>query len=126
MPWRHRTFSDYAIPIGLTIAVLVFQWLVREVRSRRAQSWPTVDGTVERVRTHEEGHESFKDAPAHALYYSYKVQGEFYSGIETLESGISTFDFPEGTRVLVHYKASQPSVSFLDREHLRSRIGAEG
>ena len=125
MPWWHRSLPDWAIPIGIGIGILLLQWLVREVRSRRAQSWPTVHGTVEH-RPSGKDDESFKDAPAHAIYYSYDVEGQFYSGVQILEWKIDTFDFPEGTRVLVHYKLSDPSVSFLDREHLRSRIGAEG
>jgi hypothetical protein len=54
------------------------------------------------------------------------VQGESYSGAHVV-GGEHEFDaFPKLSRVFVHYKPSDPTVSFLDREDIRSkkRVGS--
>ena len=95
-------------------------WLFRQVRSRAAQAWPMTDGTVESttVRTEGFGRSAHDIAEVN---YSYRVEGEYYSGAHEV-SGESEFDaFPKQSRVIVHYKPSNPAVSFLDRNDVRSR-----
>ena len=53
--------------------------------------------------------------------YSYNVDGEYYIGFHVVNSGKGLAAFPKGSRVVVHYKTSDPAKSFLDREDLRSR-----
>jgi len=53
--------------------------------------------------------------------YSYKVEGEYYSGAHVVNSEVQFVAFPKQSRVIVHYKPSNPAVSFLDRDDLRSR-----
>ncbi len=105
---------------GVALAIGAAVWLVREARSRAAQSWPIADGTVEFTMVREEGFgEGHRYIPE--VHYSYKVEGEFYSGAHVVD-GDADFDaFPKGSRVIVHYKRSNPAVSFLDREDLRSK-----
>jgi len=100
--------------------ILAGGWLVREVRSRAAQSWPTVDGTVESTMVRVEGYGRSQREIAE-VNYSYKVEGDFYSGAHVASSEDEFEEFPRESRVVVHYKPSNPSVSFLDREDLRSR-----
>ena len=95
-------------------------WLLRQLRSRAAQAWPVVDGTVEfnTVRTEGFGR-SEHDIPE--VNYSYRVEGEYYSGAHVVSSEVEFAAFPKQSRVVVHYKPSNPAVSFLDRDDLRSR-----
>lgn len=95
-------------------------WLVREVRSRRAQSWPVVEGTVESTTVRVDGYGRNQHEIAE-VNYSYKVEGAFYSGAHEVGSESEFEAFPKLSRVLVHYKPSNPSVSFLDREDVRLR-----
>ncbi len=95
-------------------------WLIREVRARIAQSWPIVDGTVEFTTIRVEQH-GRSQREIHEVNYSYRVQGEYYSGAHRVGGESDFAAFPKLSRVVVHYKPSDPSVSFLDREDLRSR-----
>jgi hypothetical protein len=68
--------------------------------------------------------EAFGRRPQHdvaEVNYSYKVEGEYYSGAHVVSSEVQFAAFPKQSRVIVHYKPSNPAVSFLDREDLRSR-----
>jgi hypothetical protein len=106
----------YLVVAGVGLA----GWLVREVRSRAAQSWPVVDGTVESTGVQVEGFGRDQREIAE-VNYSYRVEGEFYSGAHEV-SGESEFVwFPKLSRVVVHYKTSDPSKSFLDRQDVRLR-----
>ena len=112
----------------VVVGASVIGWLVREVRARNAQSWPLVDGTVESTIVRSEGYGESQHEIAE-VNYSYKVEGEFYSGAHRVNSEADFEAFPAGSRVLVHHKPSDPSVSFLDREDLRNvrqRVMAEG
>jgi len=95
-------------------------WLIRQRRSRAAQSWPVVEGTVEctMVRLAGLGRNQSEIAEVH---YSYKVEGAFYSGAREVGSELEFEAFPKLSRVVVHYKPSDPSASFLDREDVRLR-----
>jgi Protein of unknown function (DUF3592) len=104
------------------VAGVGLEWAVREWRERRAQSWPTVQGTVEWTWVRVEGSGRHQRSIPEVCY-SYTVNGEYYSGTH------ECFDlsrFPKGLCVQVHYKPSDPSVSFLDREEMRAREEADG
>ncbi len=105
---------------GVVVAIVAGGWLVRELRSRTAQSWPTAEGTVESTTVRAEGLERNQCEIAE-VNYSYQVEGEFYSGAHVVKSDSEFAAFPKESRVIVHYKRSNPAVSFLDREDLRSR-----
>ena len=105
---------------GITLGIAGAAWLIRELRSRAAQSWPIVDGTAESTYVRVEGHGRTERRIAE-VNYSYKVQGEFYSGAHEVRSEVDFEAFPKESRVVVHYKESDPSVSFLDREDVRQR-----
>lgn len=114
-----KLVSDYW-PYLLIPAIAGAAWLVRELRSRAAQSWPVVEGTVEMHTVRVEGYGRSEHEIAE-VNYSYRVQGEFYSGAHVV-GGESDFDaFPKLSRVFVHYKPSDPTVSFLDREDIRAK-----
>jgi len=86
------------------------------------------DGTVEYTMVRAEGHgRTYREIAE--VNYSYAVEGEFYSGTHVVGNEAEFEMFPKESRVVVHYKPSNPSVSFLDREDLRSRrdrVEAEG
>jgi len=107
----------------IALAVLAFmggRWALRQVRSSTAQSWPVVEGMVESTSVRVEGFGNNEHEIAE-VNYSYQVAGEFYSGAHEVGSRIEFEWFPTGSRLVVHYKPSNPSVSFLDREDLRAR-----
>jgi hypothetical protein len=96
-------------------------WLFRQLRFRAAQAWPMTDGTVESTTVRTEGFGRSEHDIAE-VNYSYSVEGEYYSGAHEV-SGESEFAaFPKQSRVIVHYKPSNPAVSFLDREDVRSKL----
>lgn len=109
---------------GAAAAVSTASLVIRAVRSRLAQSWPTVDGTVESHWFHVEGFGDSKREIAE-VNYSYRIDGEYYSGSHEVAGEFDFGYFPKGSRVLVHYKQSDPAISFLDREEVRSREAAE-
>jgi hypothetical protein len=114
-----ETFLHLWLPL-LSALIALLIWLVRQVRSRLAQAWPVMDGTVESARVLVDGF-GHTERVIPAVNYSFSVNGEYYAGVH-VESGESQFVFfPKGARVLVHYKPSDPSISFLDREDVRSR-----
>ena len=115
---------DYSARYWVYVAALtvtVGGWLLRELRSRAAQAWPRTDGTVESTTVRTEGFgRSERDIAE--VNYSYKVEGEYYSGAHVVGSEADFDAFPKQSRVIVHYKPSNPAVSFLDRDDLRSRL----
>jgi hypothetical protein len=114
-----ETFLHLWLPL-LSALIALLIWLVRRVRSKLAQAWPVMDGTVESAHVLVEGF-GHTQRVTPTVNYSFTVNGEYYSGAH-VESGESQFVyFPRGSRVLVHYKPSDPSMSFLDREDVRSR-----
>jgi hypothetical protein len=96
----------------------LIRWAIREIRSRLAQSWPTVSGIVESAEVRVDSF-STNQRYTPEVTYSYQVDGDFYSGSHIVSSGKKLAPFPKGLPVVVHYKASDPSTSFLDRENLR-------
>jgi len=115
--------DDSSVHYWVFVAVLTSTaggWLLRQLRSRGAQAWPIADGTVEfnTVRTEGFGRSEHDVAEVN---YSYRVEGEYYSGAHVVSSELEFAAFPKQSRVVVHYKPSNPAVSFLDRDDLRSR-----
>ena len=102
---------------GLTGAL---GWAIYQIRSRQAQSWPVVDGTVESHLYYVEGFGQNRNEIAE-VSYSFSINSEYYSGAHKVSGESEFVYFPKGSRVLVHYKPSDPSVSFLDRDEIRSR-----
>jgi hypothetical protein len=115
--------TAFSARFGICAAVLMAMgggWLFRQLRSRAAQAWPITDGTVESTTARAEGFGRSQRNIAE-VNYSYRVEGEYYSGAHEV-SGDSEFDvFPKQSRVIVHYKPSNPAVSFLDRDEVKSR-----
>jgi hypothetical protein len=106
-----------------TAAVAGVRWLIYKWREGNAQSWPVTQGTVEWTWTRAEGLQEDRLVPE--VCYSYSVNGEFFSG--TYETREKNFDlFPKGSRILIHYKPGDPSVSYIDREEVRGRTEARG
>lgn len=105
---------------ALSVGVLSAGWVLHQLRSRAAQSWPMTEGTVEfnTVRTEGFGRNERDIAEVN---YSYKVEGEYYSGAHVVSSEVEFAAFPKQSRVVVHYKPLNPAISFLDRDDLRSR-----
>ena len=108
----------HAWPFILGGIIALLTSAIYQIRSRQAQSWPVVDGTVESHLSRVEvlGSEQRKIAE---VSYSFNINSEYYSGAYVV-AGEFEFDyFPKGSRVVVHYKPSDPSISFLDREDVR-------
>ena len=81
-----------------------------------------VQGVVEwtQVRFSDDRHE--RRIPE--VCYSYSVNGEYYSGAHEIFE--CDFDkYPKGSQILVHYKQSDPSVSFLDLQDMRAHEEAD-
>src|SRR5258707_844757 len=112
--WFH--YVIYAIAIGAGVGARA----VRAIRARLAQSWPVVNGTVEYCWERTEG-EGRNERDIAEVNYSYKVDGEFYSGAYEVGSAADFAFFPKGSTVLVHHKPSDASTSFLDLEEVRAR-----
>ena len=104
----------------IVLAISKTARLIRERRSRAAQSWPMVEGTVESTMVRE-GEFGQDQGLVAEVQYSYSVGGAFYSGAHEVKSEREFESFPKLSRVVVHYKPSDPSVSFLDREDVRLR-----
>jgi hypothetical protein len=98
----------------------ILAWLIYQMRSRQAQSWPVVDGTVESHLFYVEGFGQHRHQIAE-VSYSYGIDREYYSGAHKVSGEFEFAYFPKGSRVMVHYKPSDPSTSFLDREEVRLR-----
>ena len=101
--------------------------VVRNLRERKGQSWPVVEGTVESAQM------AAVDGQARAeVIYSYSVNGEYYSGVffRVTRSGRKGEEilahFPKETRVLVHYDPRSPEVSVLDLNEIKSRLALPG
>ncbi len=92
----------------------------RGLRSWAAQSWATTDGRVESTAENLVGFGEWQRYVAE-VNYSYKVEGEFYSGVHEVNHRAEFAAFPKESRVVVHYKPSNPALSVLDSEDLRSR-----
>jgi Protein of unknown function (DUF3592) len=122
MPLWPSSKSDWQVVL---LALLIgAAWRAFDVwRERRAQSWPVVQGTVEwtQVRVDDSGRYE-KRIPE--VCYSYIVNGEFYSGSHEIFE--CNFDkYPKGSRILVHYKPFDPSISFLDLQDMDAHEDAD-
>jgi len=95
-------------------------WAIFQIRSRQAQSWPVVDGTVESHSFYVEGFGQHRHQIAE-VSYSYSIDREYYSGAHKVSGEFEFAYFPKGSLLVVHYKPSDPSASFLDREEVRLR-----
>jgi hypothetical protein len=122
MPWPSaKTILEWLWhfwPFLLSGIVAILPWAIYQIRSRRAQSWPVVDGAVESHSLHTEYLGSHRREIAE-ISYSYTVNREYYSGIYRVSGEWQFVHFPRGSRVVVRYKPSDPSTSLLDREHVR-------
>jgi hypothetical protein len=98
----------------------IFAWAIHQIRSRQAQSWPVVDGTVESHLVYVEGFGQHRHQIAE-VSYSYSIDRDYYSGAHKVSGEFEFAYFPKGSRVVVHYKPSDPSTSFLDHEEVRLR-----
>jgi hypothetical protein len=83
------------------------------IRTRRAQSWPLTQGTLwqSNVRIQDKSWVG-------ELIYSYKVEGEYYSGTHLLKArsekkAEALVEAWKGRMLLVRYAPTQPDVSVL-------------
>jgi TolB-like protein len=121
--WERMPISDSSVHYWVYGAVSMAAggaWLLRQLRSRAAQAWPMTEGIVESTTVRIEGFGRSEHDVAE-VNYSYRVEGEYYSGAHVVSSEVQFAAFPRQSRVIVHYKPSNPAVSFLDRDDLRSR-----
>jgi hypothetical protein len=129
MPWPPaKTIFEWLWhlwPFLLSGIIGILAWVVYQIRWRRAQSWPAVDGAVESHSTHTEYLGSHRREIAE-ISYSYSVNREYYSGIHRVSGEWQFVYFPKGSPVVVRYKPSDPSTSLLDREHVRLRKPGRG
>ena len=101
------------------IAIVLFA--IRAIQrwfERRKQSWPVATGKVATTYVITEmekyPHETGE------VCYSYDVNGKHYYGVQKIFQ--VDFDaYPAGSRILVHYKPSDPSVSRLDVDNMHAR-----
>ncbi len=118
------TWSQYA-GAAIAAAWVLCLWAIRQGRARRAQSWPTTEGTVESAQIRVEGvGDDRREIPE--VSYSYCVEGEYYAGYHVVRGARQLEAYSPGSRVLVHYKRIEPAESFLDRQDLRNRRGRVG
>jgi hypothetical protein len=108
------TTDDFYIPLilGAIIAVpSIWQWW----RVNGWRSWPCVDGEIQTA--------DVREMPSRAgsyfvvdLGYSYKVDGEYYSGHleETKPEPYEYAHAMKDTPVVVHYKPNRPEISKMD------------
>ncbi len=129
MPWPPaRTILEWlwhVWPFLLSGIIGILAWTIYRIRSRRAQSWPVVDGAVESHLLHTEVIGSHRREIAE-ISYSYSVNREYYSGTHRVSGEWQFVYFSKGSRVVVRYKPSDPSTSLLDREHVRLRKVGRG
>ena len=118
MPISDSSLRQWVFLAGLMAAA--GGWLLCQLRSRAAQARPMTEGTVEFNTMRTEGFGRGEHDVAE-VNYSYKVEGEYYSGAHEVSSEVEFDAFPKQSRVIVHYKRSNPTLSFLDRDDLRSR-----
>jgi Protein of unknown function (DUF3592) len=114
--------SDVVIYLCAIVGGLA--WLVfRAWRERQAQSWPVVKGTVEWTWVRVEGNGQYEERIPEVCY-SYSVNGEYYSGSHRIFE--ASFDkYPKGSPILVHYKSSDPAVSFPDLQDMQAHEEAD-
>jgi hypothetical protein len=99
---------------------------VELARRRMAVNWPTTSGRVElaHARFEQNGRESYWVGE---LGYSYKVEGERYSGYyyKTFRSEQRASDFVagwNGVEVPVRYRKNHPETSLLLKKDLKSAL----
>jgi hypothetical protein len=101
----------------LTVAcVYVLRWL-RNRKRNRAADWPIAEGHVEKVA---DAWDTETGVTRVSLAYSYKVDGEWYSGQEsfTFDRDDQAASFKAAYRdraVFVHYRPNKPRISVLSR-----------
>src|SRR6516164_3468025 len=95
--------DDSSVHFWVFVAVLTPMaggWLLRQLRSRAAQAWP-IAGTVEFTTVRTEGFGRSEHDIAE-VNYSYRVEGEYYSGAHVVSSEVEFTAFPKQSRVMVH------------------------
>jgi hypothetical protein len=115
--------SDWLVVLFAVAAFAAYS-AFKAWRERSAQSWPIVQGTVEWTQVRIEQTDPRHEERIPEVCYSYIVNGEYYSGSHEI-SQVELRKYPKGSLVLVHYKPSNPSVSFLDRHNMRAHEDAE-
>jgi hypothetical protein len=117
--------------VGVDIAILAFGasaalwvWL----KARRAQSWPSAQGTIGAVYSHADGHRYVKPWVSEFIY-TYIVNGEYYSGrhlkrawseSRAEESGLGW----KGRMIVVRYSPAKHEVSvLLDADQPGGQLG---
>lgn len=112
--WSASRWQVFLVALAASIVWLLFgKW-----RERQAQSWPVVQGTIEWTQVRVEGI-GRDERRIPEVCYSYTVNDEYYSGShEIFEADFH--HYPKGSRILVHYKGSDPSVSFLDLRDMQA------
>lgn len=106
---------------AIALVVVVFGFLMRSARRRRAQSWTLVQGHIETHDIRPLSDFQRTSAMVVALGYSYRYQGELYSGLHSLGGASSMEDgdtmcqqFPIGMEVSIRVNPDKPDESILD------------
>ena len=101
-----------AVVIAIAASLARYWW-----KRRRAAEWPMTQGTVEQ-HVMSDGLDEY---PIHrgVIWYSYQVNGEFYSGSYHLPESETNAQklfarFPQGLKVPVRYDPREPETSLLD------------
>ena len=126
------TFSVLLL-VGLGVFAAFIGWLVwwyysggpQRRLDRKSTGWPLVPATVENYEVEYSRQEGFITA----LYYSYSVNGEFYSGRFNLRSASEgaardTGDKWVRRKILVRHKPGDPAKSVFIEKDSRMSAGA--
>jgi hypothetical protein len=99
------------------IIFFLFWRVVRLIKEKRSNAWPSADGKV--VRAYPQGASIY---PAAEVAYKYTVEGKTHTGMHTMAFWLSSSAkeyagrFLPGTTIVVRYKPGKPTVSVV-REH---------
>src|SRR5262245_48189984 len=103
----------------LTLAAYAAWEGIKRWLESRKQAWPVVEGRIATTFVQSEMLDNFQHRTPE-ISYSYEVNGQRYSGVaEVFESDFDAY--PAGSPILVHYKASNPSISRLDKSDMHER-----
>ncbi len=105
--------------IALAAAIALMPRWLKNWKRNRASDWPVTEGHVEKVQN---SWDTETGGVTVTLAYSYKVEGQWYSGHESFQFGeaeAASFEARYRNQpVLVNYRRNKPQVSLISRQSI--------